>query len=200
MSEEGAVMRLPEKYVAELLVLLEPACSRYGLLRVTDLDTLVGKAGRVAYVVPAARPFVATFWAALAAARAAVRDGILVGPPGFIPSRRVCYGAAWLKALLSENESCPLRLERLVTAHPPPRLTSDDCWRIEFDGSIYGGGAVLRNSDGVIVEFFSVVWTGNEAEHLLVEPWNPAYQTFWELATLVLALCTWGGFSILLRG
>ena len=40
-------------------------------------------------------------------------------------------------------------------------------------------------------EYFSVVWFGHEAPHLKVVPRDTAHQTFWEFATLLLALCMW---------
>ena len=107
-----------------------------------------------------------------------------------IPCRRLCYAAAWIRALLAEDESCPLRLERLVAATPSrPTLGG---WVIEFDPSIYGGGALLRDGDGHVVEYSAVVWYGSEAPHLKVVPNDTSFQSFWEFATLLLALCTWG--------
>ena len=101
--DEGALMRLPPEYVRDLLALLEPACSLKGSLQLTDFDILIGKAGRVAHVVPAAKPFVAGLWGALAAVSAAVRSGSPVCRPGTIPCRRVCYSASWLRAWLTED-------------------------------------------------------------------------------------------------
>ena len=51
---------------------------------------------------------------------------------------------------------------------------------------------MLRTTTGAVVEFFSVIWQGDEAPHLGVEPGVTAHQTFWEFATLLLALCVWG--------
>ena len=63
---------------------------------------------------------------------------------------------------------------------------------IEFDASIFGGGAILRDPGGHIVEYFAVVWYGEEAVHLSVTPTDSKHQSFWEFATLLLALCVWG--------
>ena len=107
-----------------------------------------------------------------------------------LPCRRFCHAASRIRALLAEDESCPLLLERLVTpAHSRP---THGGWVIEFDASIYGGGALLRDGAGHVVEYFSVVWTGNEARHLKVVPNDTSFQSFWEFSTLLLALCTWG--------
>ena len=60
-----------------------------------------------------------------------------------------------MKALLSEAEACPLRLERLVS--PTLVVPSSDDMTIEFNASIYGGGGVLRAATGIVVEYFSIV-------------------------------------------
>ena len=151
---------------------------------------LCGKAGRVAHVVPAAHPFVAGLWGGLAGARAEPRDAGYECT--FVPCRRLCSAAAWLRALLRESDDCPLRLERLVR---PPGSSSRRPFgsgTIEFDASIFGGGAVLRDSEGQALEYFSVVWHGDEAKHLRVVPRDPRFQSFWEFATLLLSLCLWG--------
>ena len=83
-----------------------------------------------------------------------------------------------------------LPLERLVTAVPQKKVDMSS-YRVEFDASIYGGGAVLRNSDGWIECYFNTVWDGTEAPHLEVWPGDPKHQTFWEFATLFLALLAW---------
>ena len=103
-------MRLPPEYVSELLVLLEPACQTKGSLHLSDYDVLIGKAGRVAHVVPASKPFVAGLWGALSAVVAAERSGKPVCRPNTIPCQRVCYAASWLRALLREDKDFPLRL------------------------------------------------------------------------------------------
>jgi hypothetical protein len=43
-----------------------------------------------------------------------------------------------------------------------------------------------------VVEYFSVVWSNDDAEHLNVVTHETRHQTFWEFATLLLALTTWG--------
>ena len=185
VTDEGAVMRLPEEFIEDLRSLLKPACSPKGMMTINELEVLVGKAARVAHVVPAAKPFVGGLWGAMAAARRPSTRARKV------PTRRFCYSAAWLLALLAEDGSCPLVLERLVTPWAPrPARTSGD--RIEFDASVYGGGALLRDGSGCIVEYFSILWTEWDAPHLGVAPGDPKHQTFFEFLTLLLALMVWG--------
>ena len=192
LSEGGAIMRLPPRYVEELLQLIEPLCLAHGSITLAELDVVIGKAGRVAYVVPAAKPFVAGLWGGLAGIlRDAAASGFS-GPSRKVSCRRLCYAASWVRALLAEDESCPLPLERLVGAASPPSSSSTGSWTIEFDASVYGGGAVLRDTAKRVVEYFSVIWTNEDAQHLYVVTHDPKHQSFWEFATLLLALMTWG--------
>ena len=191
LSEQGAVMRLPPRFVAELLTLIEPICKPTSTVSTSELEAIIGKAARVAHVVPAAKPFVAGLWGGLAGA---INDAAVdrrAAPPGRVPCRRLCFAASWVRALLTGDGACPLRLERLVAPRVPTAPTVGG-WSIEFDASIYGGGAVLRNAARGAVEYFSVVWYGDEASHLNVVIEDSKHQTFWEFATLLLALVTWG--------
>ena len=110
LTAEGAIMRLPPAFVAELLGRLLPACSPAGLIDIHELDVLIGKAARVAHVVPTAKPFVAGLWGGLSEVKSAAAEGRREAPPGMVPCRRLCYAAAWIRALLAEEEGCPLRL------------------------------------------------------------------------------------------
>jgi hypothetical protein len=184
-------MRLPDSFVADLKTLIAPLCKMTGYIGKTELDAIIGKAARVAFVVPMAKPFVAGLWGGLYAAIKESNLGVYSAPPGCVPCRRLCYAASWVWALLSDEESCPLRLERLV-GPGVPIAASPGGWTIEFDASIYGGGGVLRNPDREVVEYFSIVWNGEEAKHLHVVPGDSRHQTFWEYATLLLCLMTWG--------
>ena len=183
----GAIMRLPPPFVENLLLLLS-SIKATGTIAIHDLEVLIGKAARVAHVVPSARPFVAGLWGGLRAVRMA---GSRQAPPGRVPCRRLCYAASWLRALLTESDDCPLKLERLV-GPSPPGSPSTASRHIEFDASPFGGGAVLRDSSGHVLEYFSIVWNEWDAEHIGVVPGLPKYQTFWEFLTLLLALMTWG--------
>ena len=191
--DKGAVMRLPPEFLLELAELLAPLCRRTGTIGIPELEVVVGKAARVAHVVPSAKPFVAGLWGGLGAAKTARNNGVREAPPNQVACRRVCYSASWLRALILDDQKQVLPLERLVTPCPPASSCLSG-WSIEFDASPFGGGAVLKDPDGNITEFFSTVWTGDEAMHLNVRPGDPAFQTFWEFATLLLSLILWGGF------
>ena len=63
-------------------------------------------------------------------------------------------------------------------------------WRIEFDASVYGGGAVLY-AGSVASEFFFLAWP-NEVYSLRLRPGDSKHQSAWEFLTLFLALVLWG--------
>ena len=191
LVDTGARMRLPPDFVAELLILLLPLRSASGFMKTTELDIIVGKSARVAFVVPSAKPFVAALWGALAGANKARAAGVKEAPPGHLPCRRFSHAAAWISALLEEKESCPLPLERIVRARPPARASTSG-WRAEFDASIYGGGGVLRSPDGIVRRHFVTLWNNDLAAHLQVVTGDPKHQTFWEFLTLLIVLILWG--------
>merc|ERR1711884_906985 len=76
-----ARMTLPPTFVQEVLELCR-AFLAVKRLSVAQADSLVGKAGRVADVLPLTRPFVSTLYAALAAALAAAAAGAREAPSG----------------------------------------------------------------------------------------------------------------------
>ena len=78
-----AEMTLPTKYLESLLEVLYPFCNLKGRASLREAERMVGKASRVAQVVPAAKPFVSGLWVALTetkrdALREETRPGELV--------------------------------------------------------------------------------------------------------------------------
>ena len=92
------VMSLPSAFLEDFLTILRPFCRRKGLQRLADAEKLVGKAGRIAYIVPAARPFVGGLYAALAGAKAQLRTSGMRVPGDWVATRRFATSACWLKA------------------------------------------------------------------------------------------------------
>jgi hypothetical protein len=150
----------------------------------------VGRAGRVAHIVPEARPFVGALYAALTASQQKAKSGHRKAPPGRVATRRFVTGATWLQHLLHEDERAPFELRRTIYAISPP-AASTSSWSLRTDASPWGGGAAIYSSDEVI-EYTSWVWTDHDAAHLGVVTGDPAFQTFWELLAVALALELWG--------
>ena len=190
ITEPGVVlMSLPEKYLKDLLEALAPFCSVHGRATIREAERMVGKASRVAQVVPASRPFVSGLWAALTATRKDVCSGRNWTQGRRVATRRFLTAARWFRALVEGDEDTLLPLERRVLAHRPPSATTSG-WTVQFDASTTGGGAILRYGHN-IYEYFSVAWSKKTAAALQVVPGLPKYQTFWEFLTLLLALMVW---------
>jgi len=182
----GVTMTLPPEYLAELLELLAPFCAERGTRPLKDAIRLVGKAGRVAHIVPMANPFVHGLWGALSAAQKA---GHQEAPPGQCCTRRFCQAAAWLRALVRGGSASLAPLERVVTARPtdtPPESTDT----IEFDASPWGGGAARRTPAGY-TEFWELTWTPAMVAKFDVQLGAPRSQTFFESLALLACLLIW---------
>ena len=182
-------MELPQAYLDELLEILDPFCKSEGHASVRDAEKLVGKAGRVAHIIPTARPFVAALWGALAAARQAGRGPRKEAPPGRVACKRFAVGAAWLRALVRGDKALDLPLQRRVLAYRPPRAKLSE-YVVQFDASPWGGGAVLKWS-GVAKEFFQVKWCAKDFKKMDVSVGKSRSQSFFEFLTLFLSLLLW---------
>ena len=142
-----------------------------------DAHLLCGKAGRLAQVVPAARPFVGQLFAALAASLRSLSLGLREAPPRKVAKRRFRTASSWLVGLLRNQ---PFRLEHTIflTSQLVPR----DVAHVEFDASPWGGAFVYFEGH-TVMEYGVTVWDESSARHLGIVPELPKWQTFWELAT-----------------
>jgi len=57
-SGPEGVITVPDKFASELFDLLGPYTADSGHVPASELDFLLGKAGRLAYLIPTSRPFV----------------------------------------------------------------------------------------------------------------------------------------------
>ena len=179
-------MTVPNKFHQEVLVLArlfaDPSTSTAPLAKA---HALCGKAGRLAQVVPEVRPFTSALFSALSACLMASAARAREAPPNKVATRRFRHAASWLVSLLAGQ---PFALEHTLYLRRPLVPTSHR--RVEFDASPWGGGAVLIQ-EGHPSEFFVVEWTNNSAAKFGAVPGQPRWQTFWEFATLVLAMAHW---------
>ena len=189
--EDGCVvMELPTKFLSEFVAQLEPFCRTDGGVPLREAEQLVGRAGRVAYVVPAARPFVSGLYAALSAAKRDIRMGKSKTLGRLVPSRRFACSACWLRALVLGGDRALFPLQRrVVSGGPLPAVASG--WVAQFDASTTGGGAILR-SGGRIAEYFSIRWSTEAVKVLGVHVADSKYQSFWEFLMVLLVLLVWG--------
>ena len=185
-----ASMKLPDKFVKELLELVAAFCSAKGHSARKDAMTLVGRAARVAHVIPEARPFATALWAALTSADRAQSENKRESPPGRVANVRFHSAARWLRALLQGGDDAPFLLERIISAAGPP-AASMTRWAVVSDASPWGAGAVLLHNC-VPVEFAVWKWDKESAADLDVKVGAPADQSFWEFFTVGLCIALWG--------
>ena len=70
-----AIVNVPPLFATELADMLRPFTKGEGHQAENSTERMLGKAGRLAYIVPTARPFFTSLWGALAGARAARQRG-----------------------------------------------------------------------------------------------------------------------------
>ena len=186
------VVSVPPDFAASLSDDLALFSDGTGHIADEEVQRTIGRCGRLAYLIPAARPFVSAMWGALAASEAAARRGKREAPPGRHPVVRFHLAARWLHRLLNPPPRTEpwLPLEQVVSEHLS-RITLETAARVEVDASPWGGGGVLH-IDGAITEFWTVTWTAADARELKIDIGSPAGQTTWELLALFVCLVLWG--------
>ena len=154
-------------------------------------DALVGRAGRVAYVLDKTRPFVASLYRALACSLRAQGAKAREAPPARVACRRFKYGVRMLKRILSfDDQRAPVPHSRDILADALP-APDPAVRRVEIDASPWGAGGVLFE-DGRPVQYFACRWRAADFKHLDVCVGSCASQTFFEVLALVLAVEAWG--------
>ena len=187
---QQVVMKIPQAFVDSVIADLDQFLGQEKSLPMHVAERLVGRAGRIAQIVPSARPFAAALYAAQTAAKRSGDSLQPEAPPGRVAVRRFSVVSAWFKALLHDPGLAPVLIQRVVDPHGETQIPMANA-TIEFDGCPWGGGAVLR-VDGVATEYFACKWTEASAAHLGVWTGDSKFQSFWEFLTLLLALIVWG--------
>ena len=186
------MVTVPDSFVDDLFSRLGPLAKGFGHLPFSELDVILGKAGRLAYLIPAARPWVSALWGAWSGAQAAAKADVREAPPGRAACRRFSRAALWIRTLLHPPAALPHGLlplhQRVLVDLPPVSLSGP---RVLFDASPWGGGAVLFLKTEP-VEY--ITWTWNEmiSEKLGETIGDSAGQSTWEFLVLFMALCVWG--------
>jgi len=190
-DQTAGVVSVPPKFASELFDLLEPMARGTGHLANTVVEKTLGKGGRLAFLIPSARPFVASLWAALAGSRGAAASNKREAPPGRHAVRRFRDAARWLRTLLRppSSEDALLPLEHLVLTTLP--AIQKDGPSVQVDASLWGGGAVLF-LDGSPESYVQVAWSEDVAARLNTSLGDPAGQTTWEYLMMLLALMVYG--------
>ena len=182
------VLELPPDYLRSTLDALQPLCAFSGTVSTALARTAVGKAGRIAYIVPVATTFVASLWGALSGAMSASAAGLEGTYKDRLPTRRFMAAARWLRRLLIEAlarfvSSGGSWLLRRVLEDSLPLVTQ---YSITCDASPWGGGGVLWVGPRP-VEYCHFTWS----EHclkLLAAKRDNTCQTLFEFLTVFLCL------------
>jgi len=187
----AGVVSVPEKIADDLHKALSPMAKGQGHLADADVQKTLGKAGRLSFLVPSARPFVTSLWGALAGSQAAARAGKREAPPHRHAARRFREAAGWIQTLLRPPAGkVPLMpLEHLVVTSSAPISATGPA--IQFDASPWGCGAILSKG-GVPQETLIVTWDDATAARLGTKIGSPDGQTSWEYLALLLSLICWG--------
>ena len=171
LTHGAARMRLPPEFVAELLAQLRKVTGKQGQISDADAARLVGRAGRVAFIVPAAGPFAAALRAALADARSTAEGKRRRDQRGSHASHRFATAASWFEALLREaplTKEGAMPLERVISPGGPVTLVPGRCDAIVFDASPWGGGAILFAGQRPI-ELITADWSPELCRRLRVD-------------------------------
>ena len=136
-------MELPVAYLKDLVTILEEFCADKNVVSWKEAERMVGKAGRVAQVVPAARPFLSGLWAALSGARGDLQSGKNPSHGSKVSTSRFVTSARWLRALILNDDRTPHATDQ---NHQGQGANSGQAskWVAQFDASTTGGGAVLQ--------------------------------------------------------
>ena len=180
------LMEVPPEYAGSVATALGPMAKRTGVISLAQAQQAVGKAGRVAQVVPEARPFAGSLWSALADARRVAASGRREAPPGTVPCVRFAAAAAWFLALL---RGAVMPLSRRVTAETDVPLTAGPLV-ITFDASPWGYGGV-KIMHGSPVAWISEGWDEATLRRFKATRGDPAHQTTWEHIAELAVMIVW---------
>ena len=181
------LMELPEQFLEGMAELLEEILAA-SVVPTQLVTKLAGRAARVAYVVPEARPFAGAFYAVLTAAEAARKAGAREAPPGRIACRRLRAAAAWFLTLIRGGEDhAAIPLHRLVFHHEP--TPAPLVRRVEVDASPWGAGAVLF-VDNVPTAWWATSWSASDHPEE-VRIGDTSWQSYFEYLALLMVLIAW---------
>ena len=94
-------------------------------------------------------------------------------PPGRVAIRRFTAAAAWVRALI---RGAVLPLTREVHRRPDLRRLPAAPVHVEFDASLWGGGAILFEK-GAPREYLAFTWPGERLQRFTADIGNSKWQT-----------------------
>jgi hypothetical protein len=137
-------MELPRAYLEETLAQLEPLTKPAGTIGIRQVQSTLGKAARIGYLVPDASPFIASLWAAFRRGREQALEGKEGTNPHRLPVRRFATAAKWFSTMLREALNNPEpdgSILRRVMSKSRQLQVTPEVPVITFDASPWGEGA-----------------------------------------------------------
>ena len=146
MGAEGPTMELPSAYLEQTLEQLRPLCASEGAVPVKQVQSALGKAARIGYIVPDASPFISSLWAAYSAGRRQAEAEAPGTSKHRLPIRRFAVAAQWALHAYRGIPQC--RRAGVITIKEEhganrDKLAAPDLPVISFDASPWGGGGIL---------------------------------------------------------
>ena len=182
-AADTVIMEVPEGFAQQLREDLAPFARSKGHSTIAAARTMVGRAARVAQVVPEAAPFAGALYAALAEATLPNRRE---APPGRVPHIRFAAAAKWFVALL-DGRVAPLRRRVEPQAHTAPAVSRSS---ICYDACPWGGGGVLM-IDGKPTQYWEAAWPPELVSRFKATIGDPAWQALWEAVAGLWSLILW---------
>jgi len=185
-------MELPRAYLEETLTQLEPLTKPAGTIGIRQVQSTLGKAARIGYLVPDASPFIASLWAAFRRGREQALEGKEGTNPHRLPVRRFATAAKWFSTMLREALNNPEpdgSILRRVMSKSRQLQVTPEVPVITFDASPWGGGGILWIGN-VAREFTHFLWKPSTLKTLGARIGDCKGQTPFEYMTLLMVCIT----------
>ena len=185
-STAYVVIGVPEEFIEKLILDIDYFMKVETIDEIT-VEKLLGRAGRLSYLVPATKPFTSMLWAAKMAA-----DNFNTGHRRRYPLQRFSRALRWIRTLLRPPAGREpwLPLHHIISNNDV-HIDLNTAPAVEFDASPWGYGFVLKSA-GKILEYGYGYWTTDDAEQLGIAIGKPDGQTTWEYLALFIVLATHG--------
>ena len=191
-TPDGVTMELPTTYIEQTIEALKPLTSARGTVSVKQVQKSLGKAARIAYILPDTSAFIASMWAGYRAGCRQLPKGTAGTFQNRLPVRRFSVAAKWFSTLLEESLKLESRGTMALT-----RVMGNSVWklqcpylpRISFDASPWGGGGILW-LHGRPDRYTHFTWSSHTLGVLRAEVGSCKFQTIFEFFTLFMVCLT----------
>ena len=179
-----ALMNLTLEFIEGALEIFRMLAHPRGKAALAVARSAAGKASRIACVIPAASPFAAAVWAALAGSLRAADSSRPEAPRGYVSTVRFPPRGSSRCWRVLQTQNRPTHSSH-SSAKSPSETFSAASGVVFFDAS----AALL--DQGSLTEWFSVTWDQCICDILSAEAGNSKHQSTWEFVTLFIAMIVW---------